>query len=280
MTKLFAAMTTVRNDDLFLPKWIDHYGRAFGHRHLYVFLDGHDQEKPDCEGADQVNFLYLPHQPMERVGAMRRRARVMSALARGLYRYFDSVLACDVDEFLVVDPNLNTTLAGYLSLLTDKVSVSGLGLDVGQHMVEEGPLDPSRPFLDQRRYAHLSARYTKPITTFRPVTWGSGMHRIKGHGFRIDPNLFTFHFGMVDYERSTGKTLDKDRLATGWGGHLERREALFKIITEARAHDGDTYFPTARQRQRRERAPYALNKPGMLKDEPVVTIPDRFRGLI
>jgi len=280
MAKLFAAITTVRNDDLFLPKWIAHYGRAFGYANLYVFLDGHDQPKPDCEGAEKVNFLYLPHQPKERVKAMRRRARVMSSLAHGLYRYFDSVLACDVDEFLVVDPDLGHDLPTYLSSLTNRISVSGLGLDVGQHLLKEAPLDPSKPFLNQRRFAHLSARYTKPITTFKPVTWGSGMHRIKGHGFHIDPGLFTFHFGMVDYERSTGKTLDPDRLKTGWGKHLERREALFKIISEADPKDGDSYFQTARRRQNLKRAPYALNKPGMLKDEPVVTIPDRFRGIV
>lgn len=280
MTKLIAAVTTARNDDLFLTKWIAHYGDAFGYRSLFVFLDGYDQTRPDCPGADQVNFLFLPHQPLERVPAMRRRARVMSHLAAGLFRYFDIVLATDVDEFLIVDPDTGTDLASYLSSLNNRVSVSGLGLDVGQHLILEEALDPDRPFLDQRRFAHLSARYTKPNTTFRPVTWGSGMHRVKRHNFHIDPNLFLFHFGMVDFGRSTGKTLDRDRLATGWGEHLQRRERLFKIITEAEPKDGDSYFPIARRRQTWRRPLHALNKPGMLRGDPVVTIPDRFRGLV
>ena len=280
MTKRIAAITTVRNDDLFLPKWIAYYGQRFGFQNLYVFLDGHDQPKPDCDGADRVNFLYLPHTPLERVPAMRRRARVMSHLAAGLFKYFDIVLATDVDEFLVVDPNVGQSLPDYLSASKRRTSVSGLGIDVGQHMQLEQPLDLSRPFLDQRQFAHLSARYTKPNTTFRPVTWGSGMHRIKRHGFHIDPNLFLFHFGMVDYERSTGKTLDKDRLNTGWGGHLQRREELFHLITTATPTDGDATFASARRRQTWGRRPYALNKPGMLKDEPVIRIPDRFRSII
>ena len=280
MTKRFAAITTVRNDEFFLPKWIQYYGKQFGFKNLYVFLDGHDQDIPGCEGCDEVNFLYLPHQPLERVPAMRRRARVMSNLAAGLFRYFDIVLATDVDEFLVVDPAKGQGLVGYLSGLRNRFSVSGLGLDVGQHLLEEDPIDPLRPFLEQRRYAHLSARYTKPNATFRPVTWGSGMHRIKRHGFTIDPNLFLFHFGMVDYQRSTGKTLDKDRLSTGWGDHLERREKLFRLVSEGKPVDGDAAFAPARQKQFWRRPFYALNKPGMIKDEPIVTIPERFRSLV
>lgn len=280
MTQKIAAITTVRNDALFLPKWIQYYGKAFGFRNLYVFLDGHDQVKPDCEGSDDVNFIYLPRVPLERVPAMRRRARVMSDLAAGLFRYFDIVMATDVDEFLVVDPAKSDGLASYLSGLNYRTSVSGLGVDVGQHLFEEGPIEPTRPFLEQRKYAHLSARYTKPNTTFRPVVWGSGMHRIKRHSFTIDPNLYLFHFGMVDYEHSTGKTLDKDRLDTGWGEHLQRREKLFQLVTEGTPQDGDAGFAAARKRQFWNRPFYALNKPGLIKSEPIVIIPERFRSLV
>ncbi len=280
MTKRIAAITTVRNDALFLPRWIAHYGAAFGHRNLYVFLDGHDQPRPDCAGADQVNFIHLPHQPLKRAPAMRRRARTMSYLARGLWPYFDILLATDVDEFLLVDPNTGLELAAYLLQIKAGSSVSGLGLDVGQHLTEEAPLDPAQPFLDQRAFAHLSSRYTKPVVAFRPLTWGSGMHRIKGRNFQIDPNLYLFHFGMVDYQLATGKILDKDRLATGWAGHLERREALFGIISNASPLDGDAMFAKARRYQTRRRPLYALNKPAQMPGAPVIRIPTRFAGMV
>ena len=273
-----AAITTVRNDSIFLDKWISYYGDAFGMKNLYVFLDGHDQVPP--ESAQDINTLYLPHIPLERVPAMRRRARVMSNLARGLFKYFDVVMVTDVDEFLVVDPSLDLSLPEYLSGITSRATVSGLGLDVGQHMSLEEPLDPTRPFLDQRRYAHLSSRYTKPVVAFKPVTWGSGMHRVKGRNFHIDPNLFLFHFGMVDYQLATGKTADKDRLATGWTGHLSRREQLFKTVMESKPVDGDAYFAKARHLQTWRRPIYALNKPAMIKGDPVVQIPERFKGIV
>lgn len=276
--KRIAAITTVRNDTIFLEKWVAYYGKQLGIKNLFVFIDGHDQPQPAW--LDEVNTICLPHLPLKRAQADSRRARVMSDLARGLFRYFDAVIVTDVDEFLIADPESNQSLTEYLSQSKARVSLSGLGLDVGQHMELEAALDKSRPFLDQRKYAHLSSRYTKPSVAFRPVTWGSGMHRIKGRNFHIDPNLFLFHFGMVDFELSTGKTADKDRLASGWTGHLSRREELFKIIAESNPVDGDTYFEEARRRQTRHRPLYALNKPGMIRGNHVVKIPERFQGIV
>ena len=273
-----AAITTVRNDDMFLEKWVRYYGEQLGVKNLYVFMDGHDQEIP--KAATGANFLYLPHMPLKRVPSDRRRARVMSDLARGLFKYFDAVIVTDVDEFLVVDPQLNVSLSEYLSKSKSRSSLSGLGLDVGQHIELEASLDVSRPFLDQRKFAHLSSRYTKPSVAFRPVTWGSGMHRIKGKNFHIDPDLFLFHFGMVDYELATGKTADADRITTGWSGHLSRREKLFKIIAESEPIDGDDYFADARKYQTWHRPIYAWNKPAMIPKNPVVRIPNRFAGLV
>lgn len=275
-----AAITTVRNDDLFLPKWISYYGSAFGFRNLYIFLDGHDQVKPDCDGAELVNFIQLPFQPLERAKADRRRARIMSHLARGLFWLYDSVLAMDVDEFLVVDPQINTPLADYLHQQNGRPTLSGLGLDVGQHMSKEQALDPSQAFLKQRKHAQLSSRYTKPIVANQPVTWGSGMHRVKGGNFYIDPNLYLFHFGMVDFLRSTDKTSDADRLAAGWESHLQRRHSLFKIITHTEPQCWDSCIDTARTTQQRKRQLFSWNKPKLLAQDQVVIIPDRFQDLI
>ena len=276
--KRICALTTVRNDRIFLAKWIEHYGSALGPENLFVILDGHDQQPP--ANAAAVNLIRLPHQPLERVAAMRRRARVMSNIARGLYHYFDIAIATDVDEFIVVDPRLGIDLKTYLSSRALPAAVSALGLDVGQHLRDEPPLDADKPFLEQRRLAHVSARYTKPCITTRPLTWGSGMHRIKGRNFHIDPNLYLFHFGMVDYGLAPGKTLDGDRLATGWQGHLSRREKLFEIITESQPREGDEYFDEARRYQTWHRPVYAWNKPGMIPGNPVVRIPERFRKAV
>lgn len=274
-----AVITSVRNDRSFLRKWIDYYGGLFGRDHLFVILDGYDQVPP--ENAAGVNLIRLPHRPVERLRGDARRARLMSDIARGLHRVMDVVIATDVDEFILPDPTHYAGLADFLARAPrTHATASGLGLDIGQHMALEAKLDSMQPFLDQRRFAHVSARYTKPSISYRAVTWGSGIHRVKGRNFHIAPHLYHLHFGMVDYALSTGKTGDIDRLATGWQNHLARREALFDIVSKGQPLDFDDYLPKARWRQTWVRPLFALNKPAMIPGDPVVELPARFRGLV
>lgn len=271
------ALTTLRNDALFLPRWVAHYGAALGRENLFIIIDGHDQPIP--EGLGPVNILRLPHHPAPRARGDRRRARLMSDFAHGLMRVYDIAIVTDVDEFLILDPATGQELVPYLAALRG-ATTSALGLDVGQHLEREHPLDPTRPFLDQRGFAHVSARYTKPVVARRPVTWGSGMHRVKGRNFRIDPNLYLLHFGMVDAALCAPTLNDADRLRDGWAGHLDRRARLPDIITRATPHEADTYFVTARRWQTWLRPLTALNKPGTIPGNPVVRLPARFHGLV
>jgi len=267
-----------RNDEFFIRKWIDYYGRQFGRENLFLILDGHDQALP--EGHETINVIRLPHAAMSRSRGDRNRARMVSYFARALFHRYQVVIAHDIDEFLVIDPAVNINLSDYLRAVSGRSSLSALGLDVGQHLDEEKAIEAGSPFLEQRSYAHVSARYTKPVVALRPLTWGSGFHRIKGRNFRIDPNLFLFHFGMVDYEMSVGKTGNNDLLKSGWTGHFDRRLQLFELIRNSQPVDGDSFFRQARRRQSVLRPFYALNKPGMLRDKPIIKIPDRFRSVI
>jgi hypothetical protein len=46
------------------------------------------------------------------------------------------------------------------------------------------------------------------------------------------------------------------------------------------AVEGDNFFRKARIRQSIFRPIYAINKPGMLKEKPIVRIPDRFKSIL
>lgn len=266
-----------RDDAFFTPRWIAYYSREFGAENLFLVLDGHDQALP--EGHEMINVLRLPHRAMKRAAGDRNRARLVSLLARSLFQRYDLVIAHDIDECLVVDPDEELTLRDYLLKNRRSSSLSGLGLDVGQHPETEGPIDPSGALLAQRSFAHLSSRYTKAIVARRPLTWGSGYHRVKGRNFHIDPKLYLIHFGMVDIKRLEEKHADKGLAKAGWKGHLERRQGLFELIRTASPKDGDLLFDRARRRQQRRRPLYALNKPGTLKDRPVIRIPERFKKI-
>jgi len=273
MEKKIAILTMVRNGEPFLEKWIAHYSAVFGADNLYVLLDGVDQKVP--ASAETVNTIVLPHVPLPRAKGDRNRAAILSHFAAGLFRVFDIVIATDVDEFIALDPQTGATLAQYLSDNTTRTCLSPFGLDVGRDMESEATLDYRRPVLTQRRLAVLSARYTKPLIMFRPLKWGSGLHRVKGHNFHIDPNLYLFHLGMAD-PKPQDSALEKQ----GWAGHFKRRNKVLEQIAKATPLKGDSVFEAARRYQSRHRPLYALNKPGRSRKAVVVEIPERFRNLL
>lgn len=276
--KSIAVISMARNDKIFIPKWIHYYGNEFGFENLYLILDGHDQE--ELENAEKINVIRVPHIELSRAIGDRNRSQIVSKIAQALFLRFDRVLAMDIDEFLVIDPKLNISLKEYLSGKFNVSSLSALGLDVGQHLKKEDPIDLNQPFLEQRSYAHVSSRYTKPIIAFKPITWGTGYHRVKWKNFKIDPNLFLFHFGMVDFELATEKTNDHSRLNEGWSAHLGRRQNLFNLIENTTSINGDEFFAKARRAQTFLRPFYAPNKPGILIGNHIVKIPKRFQKIV
>lgn len=272
MTKHIAAITMARNDTFFLSRWIEYYGREIGTENLYIYLDGTDQDIPENAGA--AHITKLPHTDMSRSAGDKYRIGKMSDLANKLLKKYDIVIGCDCDEFLIVDPALNTSLAKYLSNTEIHTTLSGLGLDVGQHLTHEKPLDSSKPFLAQRAYALLSTRYTKPVVINRPVRWGSGFHSINGHNFHIDPNLYLLHFGAVDMEMLVAKAASR---GPDWVNHLKRRgNGTINDVTNRPAH-GEKWLKIARVMQRIFRPIYAWDKPGMLGIKRIVKIPERFQ---
>lgn len=272
MTKHIAAITMARNDTFFLSRWIEYYGREIGTENLYIYLDGTDQEIPENAGA--AHITKLPHTDMSRSAGDKYRIGKISDLANKLLKKYDIVIGCDCDEFLIVDPALNTSLAKYLSNTEIHTTLSGLGLDVGQHLTHEKPLDSSKPFLAQRAYALLSTRYTKPVVINRPVRWGSGFHSINGHNFHIDPNLYLLHFGAVDMEMLVAKAASR---GPDWVNHLRRRgNGTINDVTNRPAH-GEKWLKIARVMQRIFRPIYAWDKPGMLGIKRIVKIPERFQ---
>lgn len=275
--KKIAAITMARNDAFFLKHWIEYYGAQLGKENLYIFLDGIDQPVP--ENAGEATVTHCERIPGQVVAAEKRRLTHLSNAATELLQRYDLVIGTDADEFLVVDPALNETLLSYLSKVKVGTSISGLGLDMGQKMDEETVIDGTRSFLAQRSYGVVSSRYTKPVVVAKPVLWGAGFHRVKGHNFKIDKNLYLFHFGCFDMEMVMARFQDKDRMAAGWERHMKKRTKVITYVTEKKAKDGDTYFPIARTVQTLCRPIYALNKPSMGRWKLIVKVPERFKNV-
>lgn len=278
MKKRICAITMVRNDDFFLRKWVDYYGSELGKSNLYIYLDGKDQQVPEwCAGTTVVACDKIKGKVVQ---AEKERLRFLSGRAAELLEIYDLVIGTDADEFIVPDPALGISLSGYLDNTDVKTSISPLGIDVGQHMATEGNIDETQPFLSQRKYGLLSTRYTKASIISRPLIWGSGFHRIKGHDFHIAKDLYLFHFGYFDMKRIQDRFNDKDRAAAGWKRHIAKRTRTINLVSGKKARNWEKWTFMARVIQQMARPPYALNKPGMLEMKIVVRIPDRFSKIV
>ena len=272
--KKIAAITMARNDEFFLSRWVEYYGREFGMENLYIILDGTDQDAP--KNANGANIIKMPHTDMSRAAGDKYRIGKINELANELFKTYDIVIGCDSDEFLIVDPNVKKSLCEYLSESKYKTTVSGLGFDIGQNMKTEKQIDPLKPLLGQREYALLSTRYTKPVILFRPARWGSGFHHVKGKNFHIDKNLYLLHFGAVDMNMLIKKA---EKRGADWVNHLRRRgNGTINTVTNKTAH-GETHIKIARIMQRIFRPIYAIGKPGMIGIQWVIKIPKRFKTI-
>ena len=270
--KKIAAITMARDDEFFLSRWIAYYGKQFGTENLYILLDGTDQKIP--KNAGSAHITKLPHTPMSRAAGDKYRIGKLSDLASELLETYDIVIGCDSDEFLVVDPATKKTLAEYLSNKKIKSSLSGLGLDIGQNLNCEREIDRDAPFLEQREYALLSTRYTKPVVKVTPKPWGSGFHSIRHHNFHIDKNLYLLHFGAIDLKMLEQKAAAR---GTDWLNHLRRRgNGTINAVTNTKTK-GEKWLKIARILQTYMRPIYALRKPAMLGLKPVVKVPNRFK---
>lgn len=269
----------VRNDEFYLRKWVAYYGEQLGRENLRVYFDGMDQQVPDfCEG---VYTVLRPRVEGNVAKSDRGRINYLSDRAAELFAQgYDMVIGTDVDEFIVVDPKLGMTLPEYLSGKDIRYSLSALGIDVGQHLDKETAIDINKPFLAQRSYGYLSSRYTKASILGKPLRWGSGFHRVKGHDYHIAKDLYLFHLGGFDYERMKMKLKNSDLLSTGWGKHLQRRAKTTYIVTRTKALEWDRTVCRMRFIQQWVRQFFAWNKPWNPIYKVVVRIPDRFKEIL
>lgn len=278
--KRIAAITMVRNDEFYLRKWVEYYGKEVGKENLYIFFDGTDQRIPDfCEGTTarlrERNPQHVVKAEKDRLGFLSQQAAILMR-----EKGYDLVIGTDADEFLVVDPAVSTSLAEYLSGLKIRTSVSALGIDVGQHLDTEGVIDGERPFLEQRHNAYICSRYTKPSVIARPVRWGSGFHRIKGHNFHIDKNLFLFHFGSVDLKMIEDRMGNMDLVSTGRLKHIQKRARTIFLITGAESREWEHTTRKLRRIHQYIRPIWAINKPWNTRRKFIVRIPERFSKIV
>ena len=96
--KRIAAITMARNDEFFLSRWIEYYGKLFGNENLYIILDGLDQVVP--KNAGTANITKLPHTDMSRAAGDKYRINLISDRANELLKQLPNQFDVSIIDLL------------------------------------------------------------------------------------------------------------------------------------------------------------------------------------
>lgn len=231
-----AAVTMVYNEQEYLPIWLRHYGAQVGLENCYII--DHGSSDGSTQGLDGCNVLRIPRSPYD----PHRQSAFNTEFCNSLLQWFDWVIYCDADEFLVPDPLVASSLAEYCrGPLPDVVTAIGLNM---VHLPQSEPeLDLRQPITAQRRHVFCASSMCKPLLTRRPIQWSPGSHSADAP-MRFD-HLYMFHLRWFDL------TLGLRRLA--------RTRAMAWARTDAGAHARVDDGQFARQLESFAKLPLADN---------------------
>lgn len=231
-----AVVTHARNEDLFLRIWAEHYGALFGRGALHLLKDGDDWSSPAEAQIGHRRTVRFEGTRTERDTQM---AAVLSDYCNALLDRHDFVLRCDCDEILAPDP-ANGDWASVFEECRAHGYIYSLGLDVTQHLQNEGAIDLSRPILSQRRYARVTGEYCKPNLISAPVTWTSACHEIEGAPVRLSASLLLFHLASMDKGTLEHRLARRgDMMHRSYAGHERKKLNQFARLLEYDAHPLD-----------------------------------------
>ena len=214
-----AAVTMSYNEPDFAAVWARHYASEVGARHCYII--DHGSSDGSLEGLGGINIVRIPRSPQDD----RKRAQFMSRFCAALLSWYEAVIHVDIDEMLVADPDLHTSLAAYCAA-DRRPLISAIGLDLLHRPDHERPLAPGLPVTGQRRWLRFSSAMCKPVLIRAPVEWAPGFHSVPAPP--SFGSLYLFHLRYIDLDRGLLR-LDKTRQQPweeqGAGAHQRMSDA-------------------------------------------------------
>jgi hypothetical protein len=209
-----AALTMVYRDHDILRRWVGYYEKHFGREHLYVISHGGDPDHARI--AEGCNVVNIPRDPtMHRFDS--RRWNFLNNFHAGLMRYYNWMIVSDVDEFVLLDPDIGNSLTDYLAHYDPSDSgkrkdrpnsLSPFGIElIHNPKVEPDPIDPEVPILSRRKVFRANANYAKPCVLRKPTQFTAGGHANTHQPRVLDPHLFLLHVRFYDYEASKARLL-------------------------------------------------------------------------
>lgn len=286
--KPLGAITMAYKDHFFLQRWYDYYAAQIGAENLFIVSHGGDPAHRKI--APSANIITLPRDDtMHRFD--RRRWQMLGHLASGFINYYNWMITSDVDEIVLVDPDVAPDLIAYLrtafpDIATAPKNVAPFCLDI-VHLpdLEPGPLQAGIPLLAQRRHYKPDKVYSKPCLVRDVVRYTNGAHLNNLGPRHLPEGLFQLHLRFCDKFMLEGRATEKaDATQNAKGpqkGLWSDTRALYQKVLDEKVMMGEEIAQIAlreRMLKQYQKNPdfYEWGPIGHAETKKIYRIPDRF----
>lgn len=239
MKKKCAVFTIVKNENYFLPIWIEHYKRFFETSDIYV-LDHQTNDGStnnlDVNVINVINELAFDHQWL---------VNIVQSFQRNLLNEYECVLFAESDEIIYsIEGELNEIIDKFIDSEFDYIKCKGY--EIIQDLEKEKSLSNKESIINNRNYWFYNWMYSKPLLSKVPLNWVWGFHNLEN--YPQDPvglfGLTLCHLHRVDFElmlerheeRATKWKLKNDGELAGYQHRIGDRKGVLeyfnKVIVE------------------------------------------------
>ena len=231
MKKKCAVFTTVKNENVFLPIWLQHYQQFFDNSDIYV-MDHHSSDGSTTGLPVNVrlvsNDLVNDHDWL---------AQMAQGMQRELLERYECVLFAEGDELVyAIDKPLDKKIDEFLA--SDDLYITVNGYSVHQNVETESSLQAGDAIFDKRGYWYKDKAEDKTLLTKIPIEWKWGFHELKDREVNYHPDYFLAHLHRFDLELMIKRHLIRTSFAQKndgagyhWRSDLDEIHQVFRFTS-------------------------------------------------
>lgn len=208
--KITAVFTIVKDEQLFLPIWVNYYRKHFKDEDIYIL-----NHETNDGGVEKIAELYpsINIIPVFNELAFDHRwvTDTVQNFQKELLEKYEAVLLAEVDEIIYHKRGLEEYIKEEF-LPSCENTVRTCGYEIVHQTLFESPLNLDEPIMMQRDYVFRSPQHQdKPYLTRVPLTYHYGYHNCNEHSVR-DDNLILIHLNRMDYTMSYNRNLERQAM--------------------------------------------------------------------
>lgn len=290
MQNTAAALTMVRDDAFFLKAWLRHYGGTLGLENCYVV--NHGRGEAVAELAKGANVIGIPGDPHPNFDM--KRWRMLNNFVQGIRCYYDHVIVGDVDELLVMDPDVGPGLLEFLREQPKRRVLTPVGLEV-LHRIDVEHEAIGDHILGPRRHVRVAPHYSKPCVISKGVKIARGGHFTQEPKLVTPEGLLLFHLKFCDFGAYVEVMNRRNAVTEEVGGDVKSASIGRHWFAEARGEDRAVFeafaaremveFDLTGVRRGMHRSWKARGETGFwqfdrAENDQIMVLPERFSGLL